>query len=279
MGAVMKAPEAEAVGKQRTVQILTWLVVFLAAVATAGGLFVPGLYRESGWLLQAMRGTDLYTLFVALPAVLVALSVAGRGSLRAKLVLVGLLGYVLYTYLGGAFAFALNEFYLIYVALFALSIAALFAAVRSIDIPGLARRFDAAFPRGPVAAFLLLIGLMLAMIELGQIVPFITSGAVPEPLRLSGGTTFYPWTLDLGIVLPLSVLSAVWLWQRRPAGYLLTGCMLIKCVTMGLCLLAANLYGWYMGGTTDAVELLFTYGVIAFGGLAMSVWFLRHCRA
>jgi hypothetical protein len=192
--------------------------------------------------------------------------------------MVGLVGYLLYTYTGAAFAFALNEFYLIYLALFSISIAALISLLTGIDIAGLPGSFDFGTPRRPVAIFLAVISLMLAFVEIGQIIPFYTSGVLPEPMRLAGVTTFFAYTLDLGIVMPLSLLSAVWLWQRRPWGYMLGGCMLIKSAAMGLALLATNAYAFLTGGATDTADILFGYVLIGLGGLGMSVWFFRHCR-
>ncbi|MFZ5817637.1 MAG: hypothetical protein ACOY93_20480 [Bacillota bacterium] len=262
----------------RTAQLLSFIILLLTAAAAAGGLFLPSLYRDSAWLVTAMRGQDLYTLAVAVPALAITLLFARRGSVRSRLVLVGLLGYILYTYTGAAFAFAFNEFFLLYVTLFSLSLAALFALVGRMELADLPNRFGPATPRRAVAIFLIVIGLMLAMAELGQIIPFLTEGRLPLPLQLAEAPTFYPYTLDLGVVMPLCLLTGVWLWRREPRGYLLAGVMLIKAATMGLALLATSAYAWLTGGIVDGPDLLVGYGIIGFGGLAMSVWFFRHCR-
>ncbi len=261
-----------------TATVLSVIVLFLALIACLGDLFLPGLLRGNEWTLNAIRGQDLYTLVVALPALAVTLIPFWRGSHRAALVLTGILGYIFYTYVGGSFAFIFNEFFLIYVALFALSAAAMVAVVNSLDLASLPVRFGPGTPRRAVAVFLISIGLMLALVEIGQIIPFITDGTLPLAMELSGGSTFFVYAMDLGVIAPLTILAGVWLWQRRPWGYLLSGMMLIKAATMGLALVAANLYTYLVGGTPDSIGLNIGYAFIGLGGLAFAIWLFRHCR-
>jgi hypothetical protein len=84
--------------------------------------------------------------------------------------------------------------------------------------------------------------------------------------------------MDLGVIMPLSLFAAVSLWRKSPWGYLMTGCMLIKCAAMGLALLVTTWYIWFTGGTPDDASLITGYAIIAGGGLGMSVWFFGHCR-
>lgn len=275
MTTVLKTTRSATSSSLYTARALTILIVLLATVASAGGLFLPGLYRDPANFVHALRGQDLVTL-IAMPAALVTLLSAGRGSARAKVVWMGLLGYLLYTYMGASVAYAFNEFFLIYVALFSMSVFAIVALATGIDMPDLHRSFDAGTPRKPVAVFLALIALMLGPVEVGQIVSFITTGTIPEIIVRSGGTTCFVYVLDLGMVVPLLILSAAWLWRGKSWGYMLAGVMLIKGATMGLALLSMEWFAIRVGQPTDGLELL--WAVIAFGSLAMSVWFLRHCR-
>ena len=61
-----------------------------------GQSFVDDLYRDNAFATSAWRGTDLATLAVAVPILIVALILALRGSLRAQLVWLGMLDYTLY---------------------------------------------------------------------------------------------------------------------------------------------------------------------------------------
>jgi hypothetical protein len=259
----------------RVAQILTVVIVLLAAVASAGGLLIPDLYREPAALAAQMRGQDLVTLMAAL-ALVATLVAVRRGSARATVVWIGLLGYMLYTYVGAAFAYAFNAFFLIYVALFSLSVFALIALASQINAAEIRSRFDAQTPRTAVVAFLLLLALMLCALWLGQIIPFLTTGTLPAAIE-QGGNFQYVYALDLGLIVPLSLLGAIWLWRRKPWGYILSGYVLLKAATMGLALLAMT---WFTlrAGLPAEVELAAVWALIAAGGLGLSVWFLRHCR-
>ncbi|MGE5541862.1 MAG: hypothetical protein ACM3WT_02375 [Bacillota bacterium] len=260
----------------RVAQWLTIAIVALEVLASAGGLFIPGLYRDTPWVVPQNRGQDLVTLILS-PVLVVIVPAVRRGSARATMAWIGLLGYVFYTYTGAAFAFAFNRFFLIYVALFSLSIAALVAVAGGIDAVELQKRFDRATPRWPVLAYLAVLALMLTALWLGQIVPFFTTGTIPESIRLSGGPTMFVYVLDLGVVVPLALLAAAWLWRRLPWGYVLAGCVLIKGTTMGLALLSMSWFAARAGILTEP-GLAVIWVALAAGSLGMSFWFFRQCR-
>lgn len=81
---------------------------------------------------------------------------------------------------------------------------------------------------------------MLAASELRQIIPSLMTGAVPELIRRSGGAGNFVYVLDLGLVVPLALLAAIWLWRCLPWGDVLAGCILVKAITMGIGLISAT---------------------------------------
>jgi hypothetical protein len=247
---------------------LSLAVVVLAAIASLAGLLVPGLYRE-GALRAAMRGQDLVTL-AALPVLAAALPGLRRGSANATTLALGLLGYLAYTYTGAAFAYRFNPLFLVYVALFSLSVTAVGALVAGADVAALAAR---PAPRRATAAFLVLVALFLAASELGQIVPALLAGRAPDLLVTSEGAGNFVYVLDLGVVAPLAMVSAVLLRRGSGWGDLVGGCLLIKAATMGLALLSMTLFTWREGQPVEA-GLTAGYGVMALAASAMALWFL-----
>jgi hypothetical protein len=256
---------------------LSWLIVALAAHASALGLFMPSIYRETAWVLPQNRGQDLVTL-AALAVLVPVLRQARRGSPRATLVWLGLLGYVAYTYTGAAFAYGFNALFLVYVALFALCGAALIAGLSGIDAAALHAAFDAGTPRRAVIAFLLLMATMLCLLRLAQIVPFYFSGALPPMIEKAKTPTVFVFVLDLGVVVPLALLSAWWLWRGRPWGTVLAGFVLVKAATMGLALLSMTLFAWRAGLEVE-LTLSAAWVALAAAGGAMCVWYFAHCAA
>ncbi len=163
MDAAVKMTRRVTLGNLRAAQILTALIVVLAMIASAGGLFINGLYRDPVDFVPVLQGQDLVTL-IAMPVLVVILFSSRGGSARATMVWIGLLGYLLYTYMGAATGYYFNRFFLVYAATFSLSIFALITLAGGIDVAGLQVGFDASAPRKPVAVFLILIALMLAAI-------------------------------------------------------------------------------------------------------------------
>lgn len=234
---------------------LRWLIpaiVVLAAGAAAAGLFWPGggepyglvSYRGEAVQIHArglyawdtvssaaqMQANDVVTLVIALPLLAAAAPLAFRGSLRGHLLLSGTLGYVLYTYLSMSMLTAFNPLFLVYVALFSLSLFALVLCLMAFDVAGLPARFSAHLPRRGIAALLAGTGLFLSVAWLGRIAAPWLNGTPPA---LENTTTMVIQALDLGLVTPVVILAAWLLWQRRAWGYLLASVAVMKMLTMG----------------------------------------------
>lgn len=247
----------------------TVVVAALSGVASALGLCLPGLYSEAA-LAAAMRGQDLVTLFVSALLVLVADQIRS-GSTRAVPVWVGLMAYELYTYAGAAFAYTFNALFLVYIALFSLSLAAIIWAARAIDVRRLESSFDRRAGRAATVVFLLFVAVVLVSSELSQIVwAWLTRGR-PDLLERSDGAGNFVYVLDLGVVAPLSVLAALRFAQRKQGGPLLAVLMLVKCASMGLALIAMT---WLQAESGQPVQwwLALAYAAIAVCGLV----FLRR---
>lgn len=213
------------------------LTVVLAAIAAGVGLFVPHFYRDPALVLPQVYGQDLLTLAVAVPALALSLVLARRGSLRAHVVWLGVTAYLLYTYASYAFMTVFNELYLVYVALLWLTLYAF--------VDGLAR-FDAAEFRAAVAdvrvwpfvAFEVLLAVLVGALWLAEIVPATLAGTTPQSAVDAGLPVNVIHSLDLGVILPAYLLTAVLLWQRRDWGYVFTAILLAKGVTLGLAILS-----------------------------------------
>jgi hypothetical protein len=97
------------------------------------------------------------------------------------------------------------------VALFSLSIFALVTVAISVDATDLQQRRDAPAPRRPVALFLAALALLLTGPWLGQIIPFLTTGTLPELIIRAKTSTNFVYVLDPGLVVPLALLAATWI--------------------------------------------------------------------
>jgi hypothetical protein len=155
---------------------LSWLIVVLAVVATAVGLFWEGghapssfttvreqtieLYGrglyDSVFIGAGNKGTDAVTLILGVPLLMVSSLLYRKGSLRSGLLLVSVLAYFLYVYVGYALGVAVfNELFLVYVTLFSASLYAFVLAFASVDLQALSERFSPRLPYRGLSAFML----------------------------------------------------------------------------------------------------------------------------
>lgn len=233
-----------------------------------------GLYRyDTVTLASQVIAQDHVTLFIGVPLLMLATILARRGSLRGRLLLAGTLAYFLYTYTSYAFGLAYNALFLVYVALFALVLFAFVLALMALDIPTLPESFSPRLPRRLIALFLFTLGAFLLTAWLERIVS--AALANQSPYGLETNTTLVIQVLDLGLIVPVSLLGGILLWQRRPWGYLLSSIILIDGLTYFLALLAMiigeTLAGVQMSTGETAVVLL-----LVFFGLGMTVTLLRN---
>jgi hypothetical protein len=245
---------------KRTVLVLGWVVVLLAGVAAAVGLFSSGgpgasavtslrgqatdlygtgLYRFDSVLIGVgNRGTDAVTLFLEVPALAVALAAYRRGSLRAAIAVVGILGWMLYYYASMSLYTAYNALFPVYVVVFAASLFALQMAFVSVD----RERFAGSFPSRPSrTALMIYLGALAVALTLAW-APAMLAGALSGtlPARLGGYSTEVTWALDLGVVVPAVAATALLLYRRSALGPLAATAMLALNVALGVALFGQN---------------------------------------
>jgi hypothetical protein len=256
---------------------LTWLIIALAALASAVGLLVPSVYRETAWVIPQNRGQDLVTLLM-LCVLIWALAQAQRGNPRATLIWLGLLGYLAYTYTAAALVYGFNWLFPVYVALFGLTGAALIAGLSGVDVHGLRAAFDHRTPRRAVIVFLLVMSAILCLLWGSQIAAFYIDGTLPPMIERAKTPTVYVFALDLGVVVPLALLCAWWLRREHAWGYVMAGFVLVKSATMGLALISMTVFALSAGIEVERA-MTAAWVVLAVAGLSMSFWYFSRCRS
>jgi hypothetical protein len=262
----------------RPARVLSYFIAGLASVASIGGLLLGGLYRGTAFVDSTWLGNDLVTLVVAVPLLLIALLLAGRGSLRAQLVWIGMLDYMLYNFAFYLFGAAFNGFFFIYVMLFALCIWALVLSLMSLDVDRMATRFKSGVASRAVALFMAFVGLALTTIYFLQWLEFAMSGEVPLVVQMSGHPTNLVFALDLSIVVPVLLVGSVLLWRNRRWGLALAVMGNVKGAVYMLALSAATVTA-YRAGTVDAMTEVGLWASIGVGSAAAALVLLRRLRS
>jgi hypothetical protein len=224
-------------------------------------MVTDGIYRYNAQRLVAEGvGWDLFTLFAAVPALLVALLGVSRDRLRWKLFALGILAYLFYQYLMYAVTWAFGPLFLLFVGIYAGALAAMVWILSTIRVKELPERFSDRFPGLGMGVFSLAIGLVLTGMWLGRIIP-ATAGQIQGVLV--GQTTLVVQALDLGLIVPLAGFTGVMAWRRRPLGYLLASVLVVKGAAMAAAISAMLLVAWSVEGTLEIAPLAFFVLVVA----------------
>ncbi len=282
----------------KTSKLLVRLVIsigVLAFVAAGLGVFWQGTASPYGFTTLrgesvSIQGSGLYqfdsvsnasqaiaqdfvTFFLGIPLLFVSLWLYTRHLLRGQLLLCGTLAYFLYTYTSYAMLVSFNGLFLLYVALFSLSLVAFIISLTAIELDSLPGHFSTKLPRKSIAAFLFVLASFLLLAWLGRIVPALFSGK--PPVGLENSTTLVIQVLDLGILVPLSYCAGVLLLKEQAWGYLLSAVVLIKGFTLGTAISAMVLGQLLAGVEVSPVEALI-FPVITSIGIALSIVLLKN---
>jgi hypothetical protein len=217
-----------------TATILSYCLAGLVTLASAAGLFVERIYalEQPVWAAQA-AGQDIVNIIVAVPVLAISAHLAGTGSLPALLVRVGALVYLTYSYLLYAFFVHFGPLFPLYLVILSLSFHLLLGALVGTDLNRVAQAFTERTPRRLTSAFLLALGVTFVLLEGSVITGALVSGSSPEGAASTGLPVDPVHVLDLALLFPGMLLTALLLRRRRPLGYFLAGPLLVHMVMLG----------------------------------------------
>ncbi len=251
-------------------------IPFITIRGETVSLYGHGLYRFDS-VSTATQGIaqDAVTLVLGIPLLITGIVLTNKNSLRGQLLLTGTLGYFLYTYTSYVFLVSFNQLFLLYVVLFSLLLFAFIFAMKDLNPDVISNHFSDQFPRRGVAIFLMILAGFLSMAWLGRIVPATIAGT--PPFGLESYTTLVIQGLDLGIIVPVSALTAILLWRNRPWGFPLASVVLIKGLTMGAALVAMIISQILSGQEMSMVEIIMFSG-IAIAALIFTLMMFRSVQ-
>jgi hypothetical protein len=211
-------------------RVAFWLTGALAVVTlitSAAGVFHPSLFRDTAMTAGNARGTGLVMLVVAMPALVASMLLTGRGSVRAPILWLGALAYLLYNAVFFAFDVAFNQMFLLYVAMLSLAVWSLVALLVGLDASRIRACITDQVPVRTIAAYLIVTTALFALTWLRDIIPALLHLTAPASLQGTLMLTNPIQVMDFAFGFPLTILAAVWLWQRRSWGYVLAGMFLV----------------------------------------------------
>ena len=222
----------------KTLFPLTLLLCALIVTASVGGiLFETELYAlEAPYYVAQLVGTDIANLLVVVPTLLVSASLMRRNSKRAYFVWSGTMMFAVYISLSYCLTLHFNRLFLVYCAVLGLSFHLLLTPLMTLDAKEVRAWFVQDTKTTAVIIYLsILIGLMYVL-ELSEAIPALIAGSVPSSAARSGLITSPFHVLDLALFFPGFLISALLLYKKRAAGYLLAPSFLGFSLTMTLAL-------------------------------------------
>jgi hypothetical protein len=273
------------------------IIFILVLAATVTGIFYhpggrqiqavtvrgqPALYQGSGLYKYnpvsfAREGVvwDVIDLCIALPLFAVSSVASMKNSLRGRLFLGGLLAYFFYVYLSCAMMYAFNDLFLVYIAIFALSIVAFGMNAVKISVKDLPSRMRHRFPRRLYIWFSILLACALAVLWISRIISVMQTGLLPA--EYAGLNTLGSQALDLGLIVPMAAATAMLLARRSAWGYYL--CSLA--ITFGL-MMFITIPAWVtvpliQDGKTSVFEAV-PFFALSLIGIALAIVFYANVR-
>lgn len=235
-------------------------------------MVTTGVYANNSERVVAEGvGWDLVTLALVVPLLILALPALRRGSVRGRVVALGALAYVFYQYLMYALSWAFGPLFLLFTVLFssaAAGITWLATDLRASDAVPADERRAARFPGRAMAIFSWVVAAGLSAMWLARIVAGWQGDW--ERASLEGETTLVVQALDLGLLIPLAVLTGVLTWRRLPWGYVLGPVFAVKALTMSAAITAMLLSAWVAEGAAEVAPLLM-FGAATLVSLGLAV--------
>ena len=248
---------------------LTAPIAVLLAIAAGGGIFVNGLYRDNPYFAAQAIGQDHVSLAVALPALVISAILARRGSPRGRMVWLGVLVYLVYSYVIAAFIVRFNPLFPVYVAL----LYALIGGLVTTDMAGIRACFTDKTPVRAVSIYLAVSAALFYFLWMSEVVLALKAGKVPQSIQDNGTPTNAVHVLDMAWILPAFVITAVSLWRGKALGYTLAGALLSYMALLILAILSMVVFMIQEGQPVIAPQVLI-FGALFAISAGMLIWYM-----
>jgi hypothetical protein len=221
---------------ERTHDPILWSTIAIAlllAETAVAGIYWPATYaRETS--SDGGLASDIVDLFLVLPVLLISGIKGYRGSVPARLVWLGTLGYLLYNFVIYTLGVHFNALFLVYCATMSLCFYAAVFCVSFIPVQQIAQAYGRRAPRKTIAIVFFVLALSTAATYLREDIPAILAGRIPQSVTEMNLPVNFIHVLDLVFLLPALCITASLLLRRKAAGYALAPVFLTLLAIMSM---------------------------------------------
>ena len=240
-------------------EVLAGAAALAAAIASVAG-FIPGLYRDRAVVIAQTHGYDAGNL-VVVAVLMLGLAWSIRSSARGRLVVIGALGCLVYSYVTYAFLIVLNPVTLLYIAVLGLAGWSVITGLLQFDEEEIEPIQRGRFLTRATGIFMLLLAVVFASNWLRQIGAAVAGGHLPADLAANGWPMNPVWVLDLGFVLPLFAIGGIGMLRRRSYAVPVAMAVLVFMALLSITVLSMAVAMALAGQTLD-LALLAIFGIV-----------------
>lgn len=262
---------------RRTLTIFSFLIAALTLVSCIISIGFNSIYQDGEWANAQWLGQDTVTILIALPLLLISFIKGIKGgNNRWEMVYCGVLLYYTYTYSFFMFAAKLTVLYLFHLPIYGLSVIGLVIACIGVFNQNVNYSIDRKWLKVGIVAYLLLISIMISFLWLNDITAHLFN---PEHMSdtPSGEAPLIIYSLDLAIIIPLMITSAILICRNTKWGYILNGIILTKTSTLGFALMAMAISMQIKELNPDSF-LIVLWCIIGIIGTMLTILYLKNLR-
>jgi hypothetical protein len=260
---------------QKISTTLTVIVIILSAIASIGGIFFDGLYQDNDFVNRVWLGNDIITLLLAIPIMIISLSLTIKGSFKATFIWLGTLWYMIYNYLFYSFGATFNKFFLLHIFIFIFSAYAFILGLSNLDLVWLKAKVthNVKIPFKRISSYLLFFGVFIGGMWIAMSLNYVFTGHIPDGITQTGHSTAVVFAADLGFLVSLLIVGGSLLWHKHVWGYIISSFLMIKCMLYPLVL---ALGGFFAYQETHHYDPLTPSYIVLGIGCFICLWSLLH---
>lgn len=234
-------------------------------------LYGRGLYRHDSLFVGAgNRGTDLATLVVVLPLLVLAVRRYRAGKASGALLSGGALVALAYVFASRALGAMYSAMFLVHVAAFAVAVFGAVFAVRAVDVAAIRVRWRDLGPHVALNRLLMTAAVVTVVVWL---LPLLNALVTEEPpTLLDHYTTMVTDVLDLAVITPTTFLAASMARRRDPRAVVVAVPLLVLLVVLLPAIVAQTAFQAAAGYDFTVGEAIGPIaGFLVLGGLGLFV--------
>lgn len=239
-------------------------ILVLTAIASLVSLLTSDFYsRDSATIAVKSHYLDLVNISIVVPTGIFMFVLAMKKSYWAKLFILGITGYLAYMFGFNALSLVFNELFLVYVALFGLSIFGIILGYEDVKQSGAYR--DNPIKMRIAGIYLMLFSVIAYIAWLIDIIVSTVNGSRPDSISGMNLPVDVVHVFDMAFVLPVIIIGAVLLFRGKLSGLIISSIAVAFVLLVCISMLAMELGLQYQKMHFDDMQLYSMYLLVPLG--------------